>query len=289
VLRGLAELNEAAATRWTKAPDVRALKDTLARVERVALEGLDVDPNLAKQLATDLAVKALIEGHAPEFFKLLPGEVPADHAARALRDLKALALGEGKVEGWPAAKAVGEAGAGPAGPRPPPGLEPLIPEGNRAGWRPPTSEKGTAGLPSLEKANEAGAKVREGAKAKVMAERAKLDAEAAAARKTLADTQARVMAPEAAERKRFTTVEYRLDRRLTPLERTKVRDWLDDGRTPDDFLKELKDEAGDDDERFLREVARLLGRPLTDAERQQSRRLRREGRRPVEVAELLRS
>jgi hypothetical protein len=270
-LRGLAELREAAARKWADAPDVAALKESLGRVE-------GVDPQAAKRAALDLAVKAMIEGHADAALKLMPADAPAEQAAAALRDLKALALGGGKVETWPAKAA--------DGPRPPPGLEPLVPEARREGWRPPARGKASAGVP-LEAAEKAGAKVRDAAGPKVAAERGKLDADAAAARKGLSDAHARVMAPELADRKRFASVEYRLGRRLTASERTTVRDWIDDGKPVEVVVPLLP--AVSDEERYLSEVARLLGRELTPEERSQARALRRDGRRAAEAVELLRS
>ncbi len=279
VVRGLAELREAAGHKGTRPPlDLARLEQTLTRLEELA------EPALMKRVALDLAVKALIEGRTAEFERLMPADVAPEAAARALRDLKALALGAGKVETWPGKEAVPD---GPA-PRPPPGVEPLVPEGKREGWRPPVKEKGTAGLPPLEEAAALGKKVAGEATAGAKAERTRLEGEAGKAREVIATARAKVQAADRAEGRRFAFIEHRLDRRLTSSERVRARDLIDDGKDAEAVVKALRDEAADPGEVFLEEVTRLLRRPLTDDEKAQARRLRREGRRASEVAELLR-
>ncbi|MGL4553160.1 MAG: hypothetical protein ACRC33_18500 [Gemmataceae bacterium] len=275
-LRSLAELRDAAAR---PAPDVSVIKNSLARLERVRADVPDLPRDLGKRVALDLAVKALVEGHPEAALKLMPADAPPEQAAALLRDLKALTLGEGKVETWQGKAAVD-------GPRPARGVEPLVPEAKRDGWRPPASEKASAGLP-LEAAEAAGAKVRDAAGKQAAAERGKLGDASAAARSALGTARAGVTAPEEAERRRYAPLEYRLGRRLTPPERATVRDWLDDGKPVGDVLPRL--DGADDEERYLNEVARLLGRDLLPQERFQARKWRRDGRRAAEAAELLRS
>jgi len=178
---------------------------------------------------------------------------------------------------------------GPASPRPPPGLAPLVPEGRRDGWRPPVKEPAGAGLPALEEAAVLGKKVAEQAKDGAKAERARLDGEAAKARAAVAAARAKVQEAERVEGKRFAPIEHRLDRRLTPDERLMSRDLIDEGKDADAVLRELAAKAADDDDLFLQAVERLMRRPLTDDEKAQARRLRRAGRRASEVAELLRT
>jgi hypothetical protein len=290
-LRGLAELRSLAAGRWTKAPDVTAIKQSLRRFERGLARLSGVDKHLASKLQQDLAVKALLEGHPAEYKKLMPADGPSEHAAQLLRDLKAMALGGGKVETWPAKSSLpAEPGKGPASPRgPPPGLKPLLPEGEALGWRPPVAESARAGLPPLERAVEAGTLLKGKIEAEAAPERTKLNTSAEAARRRLDTAHARVVLPERKERRHFAEVEAALDRRLRPAERVTIRDLVAQKKTPNEIVKALQSQtAADDDEEFLADVRKRLGRLLNAFESQQALRLRREGRRAAEVADILR-
>src|SRR5262249_30609197 len=128
----------------------------------------------------DLAVKAFVEGFAAEARALLPDNAPPAHAAKLLRDMKTLVLGKGEVQTRPAQRALeAEPGGGGAGvrgpPRPPPGLSPLIPEGNPEGWRPQVREPPGADLPPLERAGRQKKSWRESIEAKIKAEKTALD------------------------------------------------------------------------------------------------------------------
>jgi hypothetical protein len=132
-LRSLAELRIAGASRWERPPEVARLKQTIEDLRLAS-----GDPGLAGRVQLDLAGKAFLNGHPTEARALLPDSAPPEHAGNLLRDLKALLVGQGEVQTWPAQRALtAEPGAGGAGPRgPPPGLQPLIPEGKMEGWRP---------------------------------------------------------------------------------------------------------------------------------------------------------
>jgi hypothetical protein len=221
----------------------------------------------------------------------MPEDGPAEHAANLLRDLKALALGQGKVETGPVGAAVSAgAGKGPGSPRAPPGLEPLLPEGARESWRPPVVESAKADLPPLEKAAELGKALREKSEARSKPERAALEKQAGASRRKLSSVHGRVIAPEQAERRQFADFESVLDRRLKPAERVHVRGLLLEKKTNQQIIATLQNQPdGDDDSDFLKDLARRLMRALSPAEKEQALRLRRQGRTAAEVADILRT
>jgi hypothetical protein len=289
-LRGLAELREAAAARWEKAPDAAALRDSAARFGKGLGELPGADAALAREVMQDLAVKALLEGHPDAFKALLPEHGPAEHAATLLRDLKATALGGGKVETWPLGRALApEPGLGPAGPRgPPAGLKPLMPEGAREGWRPPVKEGARADLPPLEKANDVGLAMKGRAEAQAKPERKALDGRAQAAAARLGAVRQTVLAPEREERKQLAEVEAALDRRLRPAERVRLRDLVAQKKETDLVAAFRAQPGPGEDEEFLLEVKKRLGRELTDAEKKQAVRLRKAGRMAAEVADIFR-
>jgi hypothetical protein len=290
-LRGLAELRSLAGGRWKAAPDVAAIKQSLARFERGLARLPGADRTLTAKVQQDLAVKALLEGHPGEYKSLMPADGPAEHAASLLRDLKALALGEGKVETWPAKSALpAEPGKGPASLRgPPEGLKPLLPEGEALGWRPPVAESAAADLPPLEKAAEVGARLKGKVEAEASSERTNLNASAEAARRKLDAVHARVVLPEQKERRQFAEVEAALDRRLKPAERVAIRELVALKKTPQEIVAAFQNQKdADDDEEFVADVVKRLGRGLRPDERAQALRLRKEGRRAAEVADILR-
>jgi hypothetical protein len=291
-LRGLAELRAAVGRKWTRPPDVAGLRQSVARLERGLTDVPGVEGNLGKKVLQDLAVKAVLEGHAAEGMKLLPEGGPAEHAANLLRDLKALALGEGKVETAPAQSALGEPGKNPLGPRPPPGLEPLIPEGAREGWRPPVKDSSKADLPPMQQAEKVGAAVQAKAEKALPAQRTNLEKRGAQTRQKITTVYNRVMAPERAERRQLAGIESELDRRLRPEERVKARLLLGQGKPVGQVVAVLKAQPGSDDEEaeFLADVEKRLGVGTLDArQRDQAKRLRKQGRTAAEVADILRS
>jgi hypothetical protein len=263
----------------------------VGRLERGLAEVGGAEARLGKMIQQELAVRAYLEGHAEGYFKLMPEGGPKEFAGQLLRDLKAAALGEGKVE-TPVVKSAlaGEAGKGEAAPRAPPGVEPLLPEGARSSWRPPVQEKASADLPPLERAAEASAAIKGQAEARIGPERSALEGQADAARARLGQVYQRVVAPEKEERRRFAEVEAELDRRLRAEERVRVRAWLDERRPAARIIADLQGQPGSDDEEgdFLKAVEKRLSRALAAGEKAQAKRLRRQGRTAAEVADIFR-
>src|SRR5262249_38953420 len=148
---------------------------------------------------------------------------PAEHASNLLRDLKAMALGEGGTVSTASAverAAPTEPGKGTETPRgPPPGLKPLVPEGERLGWRAPVVERAGADLPPLEKAAELGLALKGKVEAELKPEQANLEKDAKTVQQRLTVAYERVQAPELKERKHFAELEGILDRRLRPAEK----------------------------------------------------------------------
>jgi hypothetical protein len=288
-MRAAADLRETAAGRWVQPPDAARLRASVASLERALAQTPEADATLGKRVLQDLAVKALLEGHSAEFSKLWPADGPADHAADLLRDMKALTLGEGKVETWPAGRALAaDPVAGGDGNRgPPPALKPLVPEAARAGWRPPVREPARSDLPPVEKAAALIRPLRERAVTEAKANREQLEPALRETGERVATARQLLLQLEAADRKRLAEVEAVLDRPLEPAERARALPLLAQNQPPAAVAAGLQNQA-DDDEVFLQDVARRLGRPLTDAEREQARRLRSDGRKAAEVAAVLR-
>jgi hypothetical protein len=150
---GALTLQQACGASGKQPPNVKALQQAIK--DLVAANGEMALP-LAQRLHRELAVKAFLDGHPAAALELLQGEqhlTPgqatggAGHAA-LLRDLEALAFGEGTVSTWPGQQALAPAQPGaPTGP--PAGVQFLLPEGDAAGWRPPVAENATNGLPPL--------------------------------------------------------------------------------------------------------------------------------------------
>jgi hypothetical protein len=289
-LRGLAELKQIASGKWLAAPDAARVKDVVGRLDRGLSAARQGELAIGKMIQQELAVRAYLEGHTEGYFKLMPEGGSKEFAGKLLRDLKAAALGEGKVETSVVKSALpAEPGAGAPAPRAPPGIEPLLPEGARSSWRPPIKESAAADLPPLEKAAEAGPAIQRHAEAQLPAERKTLEGKAETARVNLNQVYGRVIAPEQAERRRMAEIEAELERRLGVEERVRVRDWLEAKRTIPQMVADLNAQAGGVDEpTFLSEVEKLLGRPLSDDEKSHVKGLRRAGRRAAEVAEMLR-
>jgi hypothetical protein len=285
-LRGLGELKQLA-TRSAAGIDAASLQGAVARLEGGLARLPGADPALGKMIQQEFAVRAALEGHAEGYFRLMPEAGPAEHAGKLLRDLKAATLGEGTAHTTVVSSALPAGpGAGPQGSRPPPGLEPLIPEGARSSWRPPVRESARADLPPLERATEAGAKLKQQAQSKIETERATLTTRAQGARLHLGQVHNRVVAPQEEERRRLAEIETQLKRQLQAVERARVRDLVDQNRTTDEILQAL--EAQLDEKTFLARVEQPLGRRLTPFEVAQVKRLRQKGRTIAAIVSLLR-
>jgi hypothetical protein len=253
-LRGLAELRAAGEGRWQGAPDVARLKQSLAEFQAMA-----GDPHLTGRVQQDVAVALFLQGAPGEAHSLLPPNGPPEHAANLLRDMKALLLGEGRVSTWPAEHALprGPESGEPTQPRPPPGLRPLIPEGEQAGWRPPVREPALAELSPLEpgaKPLPAGREPSDGSPTPARADRAPLDEAAHLA------AAWRQQASASVDKERAGAQQH--------------------GAHALHLVHQLQHQAQQDDEedrKFLAEVEALLQRPLTAAERAVAWYLRRQG------------
>jgi hypothetical protein len=267
-LRLLAEKNGLLASEATE------LTTTLTR-----LKGLGHD-ELVKKVSFGLAVKALIDGRTKEFEAMLPEKVPADQAAAALRDLKALALGEGKVTTW-----AGKAFVPLSGPLPG-ALLPLVPTGRRGAWKPPMKDAAADASTPVAEADALFLKVAEEARQQLKAERVKVEADAIKARDVLVSAQATIKKAEDTERKSLAGVEYRLGRRMRPDEKPLALSLLDAGKKADEAANSLQAQVGGE-EAFLNDVKRRLKRALKAEEMAEAKRLRKQGRRASEVAELL--
>jgi hypothetical protein len=213
-LRGIAEVR-LAAERGAPPPDVARVKQAVAD-----LRAGTGNAELAGRVQQDLAVKALLDGHPAEARQLLPADGPPEHAARLLRDMKALALGQGEVSTTPAREAV----AGKPGPRdPPPGLKPLVPEGKVEGPRPGVRESALADLPPVEEAGRLEQPLKQQAEANSQAERKSLQQRARATAQHLQGLHQRYQKDEDEQKKMIEDLEKRLGRKMIDAEQ--VRAW----------------------------------------------------------------
>jgi hypothetical protein len=290
-LTALTDLGQSAGVRWQRVSvsDVCGLHEKLAGMSTALKHVPGADPLVAKKLAQDLAIKAFLEGHEGAYKALMPGDGPAEHAATLLRDMKAMALGAGKVETWPAQRAMlPEPGEGPASPRgPPPGLKSLVPEGARAGWRPPVRETAKTALPPWEQAAEVAVLLKGKVQSEAAAEKTAAAAKAKSALKHIGAVHVRVLEPEKDEQRKFQEIEAGLHRRLRPAERVTVRAMLAQNKPLQAIVADLP--SDDNDREFLAAVSKLLGRALTDEERNLALRLcNRRRRMPDYVAAILR-
>jgi len=283
-LRGLAKLEtvRAGKTKDLKAADVL---EAIANFERGA-EGLGVDQSIGKRARQELAVRALLEGHGELADHLLDPNGSPEQAAALLCDLKVLATGGGTVS-TPAgidALPVSKPGESPAAPRPPPGLEPLIPEGARDGWRPPVREAASADLPPLHE--EAATAMRQAAEKDLGAATQKLKSMSADVR----DKVAAATNGLGAEERTLGNVEAVLNRPLKSEERALVRGLIQKKQDTNQIVNQIKrdEDEFDEDEAFLAAVADQLGRPLTATERSTARAGKANGKSVAEVVQALR-
>ena len=131
-LRGLDRVRTVAETFGGDPPDVSRISSDLAR-----LRAGTADAGLAGRVQFDLATKALLDGHPEQARRLLPEGGASPHADACLSDARTLLLGEGRVEGWAAGRALAPGPMSGAGsPRgPPPGILKLLPDGARSSWK----------------------------------------------------------------------------------------------------------------------------------------------------------
>jgi hypothetical protein len=242
-LRALAELRALAAA---PAAPGRDLAD--ARRAAADLAATSRDTAVGWRALQSLACKEFLAGNTDAARLLLPKDGPADHAAALLRDMKAMLLGEGRVETWPAAQALppeaGGAGGGKRGP--PPGLRLLMPEGSPEGWRPPQRESALDGLPPLNDAAPTERALRDQAFAGIRGVREETTTRAAEALHVIHLARSHVHVPPPSP--------------------------------------SSDDKAGSEDEAYLATVERELGHKLTPPERAAALRHKKEGRSPQAAA-----
>jgi hypothetical protein len=290
-LRGLEAVREIAARRVLTVGDAAALRRNLALFEKAARALPDADLTLGGRILQDLAMRQFLEGRTAEYRALMPADGPPDHAAQLLRDMKALALGQGEVATWPAKRALpAEPGKGGDAPRgPPPGLKPLLPEGPRDGWRPVVRESARAEMPPLEKAAQTGKALRAKVETDLKAEQTALDTQTKQAREHLQTVNQRLEERAKVDAQRMSEVETVLARKLEPAERVQVWQLLAQNQTSQQIATAVKSKADRDEEQYIREVIALLGRALTPDEFAQVRQWRRQGKTPADAVALLRT
>jgi hypothetical protein len=252
-LRALAELRALAAAPVAPGrdwPGARRAADVLA-----ASSG---DPALGRRVLQSFAAQEFLAGKTDEAQRLLPNDGPADNAAALLRDMKAILLGEGRVETWPATQALppeaGGAGGGKRGP--PPGLRLLMPEGSPEGWRPPQRESALDGLPPLGDAAPTEKALRDQAFAGVRGVREGTARHATEALHVIHLVRSQLHVPPAP-------------------------------KPPAANPAKPDDKGGPQDEEFVAAVERNLGHKLTPPERVTALRLKKDGLSPQAVASQL--
>jgi hypothetical protein len=265
---------------WDKAPSVPALRDGLD----VLAKSPESEP-LARRLTDELAVKAFLQGHPKEANALLDAgaaakkgqpPTPKEQAAKRalLRDMKTMILGEegGRVQSWPAADALQARAADGQPPvrGPPAGAQPLLPEADANGWRPPAVERATEGLPAPKEALEPHIKAR------------REIIETAAHRESLT-----------LERDRKSTLDaVRLAEAPSKTIRIELPHPFHITATIPELpaVKPAPPQTADEDEdaKVIAEVEQRLGRKLTPAEKAEVKRLRRNGANTATIVDKLR-
>jgi hypothetical protein len=236
-LKGLEGLRLASKGGQTKL-DVKLLKAMAAD-----LQAASGNADLPTKILTELSGHAFLQGDVAKARLLLPEEVLPEHAAAQLRDLKVLILGEeeGTLQTHVADGILGAQNnpGGPGNRGPPPGVAPLIPEGEAGGWRPPVRESVLNDLPPHEEAvAQLEPTLRTQAKKHVQQERLILHQ---AQQHTLVQArsiiqpgnqQASNQSKESDEESNFISrVQLELGRVLTPSERVTVRQMRRQGMT----------------------------------------------------------
>jgi hypothetical protein len=197
-LRGLKTVRELAGESRLNAREVSTLKQNLDAFTKSLRLLPDADATLAAKILQDLAIRHFLEGHTAEYRALMPVDGPADHAARLLRDMKALTLGKGEIATTPARQALsGKGNDIPAG------IRSLLPEDARKKWHAPTRGNTTADLSPLAKAVQVGEKLRLQIETDLKKERITQEERARRAYQRLETTQRHLQEREEADGKRL--------------------------------------------------------------------------------------
>jgi hypothetical protein len=130
--RGLTEIWAAGQHRWHAGPTVASLKQSLAEFQTGT-----GNQGLAARLQQDLAVKLFLEGYPRQAREMLTNTGSAAQAAELLDDVKALALGRGKISTWPAQRVQDSTSTASLQRVPPAGVRVLIPEDKLNHWQAP--------------------------------------------------------------------------------------------------------------------------------------------------------
>jgi hypothetical protein len=268
-LRGLAELRAAVESPWKGPPESARLQRSLTDLQQAIskLPGQPKDSTLVNCIQQDLAVRAFLEGHSATADALWPAKASPEHAARLLRDMKALLTGKGEVITPLGRQAVpvepGQGGAPPRGP--PPGLKPLLPEGSGEGWRPPVRGAATEGLPPLEEAAQKTQPLRDAVPPRLRQER---DALAIHPHfQHLQHLHQQLQRHEQEERLRLKELEKKLAHPLQPAEQAWALQQLQE-QPVDEVAKELeKKRTAEDIEKKLERIKSYLDPSLATAER----------------------
>jgi hypothetical protein len=211
-LRGLKTVRDLAGEARLSAAEIATLKEGVASFTKSLRALPDADETLGARILQELAVRHLLQGHAAEYRALMPPDAPADQAARLLRDMKALALGQGSVVTDAARQAL--PGTGGKSDGPPPGVRAIMPQSVRKDWRAPADGGATKESSPLEKAVLAGEILRGQIETNAKKERISWQGRAKDARQTIETAQQHLRGLEEADDKRLAEVADGLGRPL---------------------------------------------------------------------------
>ena len=220
-LHGLKTVRDLASEARLSAAEIATLKRGVESFMKSLRSLPDADETLGPRILQELAVRHLLQGHAAEYRALMPADAPADQAARLLRDMKALALGQGEVVSDAARQALPAMGG--RSDEPPPGIRAIMPESVRKDWRAPT-EGGMKKEPSpLEKAALAGEILRGQIETNAKKERISWQGRAKDARQSIETAQQHLRGLEEADDKQLAEVADGLGRPLEIVDKVIVR------------------------------------------------------------------
>lgn len=220
-LRGLRTVRDLAGEARLNAAEITTLKESIASFMKSLRALPDADETLGARILQELAVRHLLQGHAAEYRALMPADAPADEAARLLRDMKALALGQGAIVTDAGRQALPAKGG--KADEPPPGIRAIIPESVRKDWRAPTQD-GMKKEPSpLEKAALAGEILRGQIETNAKKERISWQGRAKDARQSIETAQQHLRGLEEADDKQLAEVADGLGRPLEIVDKIIVR------------------------------------------------------------------
>ncbi|HWG43385.1 MAG TPA: hypothetical protein VN688_11420 [Gemmataceae bacterium] len=197
-LRGLKKVRELAGESRLRPAEITVLKQNLDAFTKSLRLLPDADAALSAKILQDLAIRHFLEGHPAEYRALMPVDGPADHAARLLRDIKALTLGKGEVVTAPARQALaGKANDIPAG------IRSLLSEEACKKWRAPRRGDATVEQTPLAKAAQVGETLRLQIETNLKTERITQEERTKGASQKIESAQRRLQEQEEADGKRL--------------------------------------------------------------------------------------